>query len=640
MSVEKMKYVTLTGDAARLDEVLKVCVDSGCFQPESAGERFASLKQTAKAPADATARQLLERLQAIADAAGKQPKTVAFDPAMTDEDCARQIDEMEKAVGDLRRQLDTLNNEIEYCRACATQLEHFAGMDVPLRDLFDCEFVDIRFGRLPVTSYDAAMQYAQRDNNVLFIPFSTDDVYCWGMYITPKDAADRVDMTFAVLFFERLHVPDAVSTPAEAIDQLKEQLLPDEQQAEELRAQLAGYWDRQDGLCDKMYSYLQRAVRLAELRKYAALRAGHFILIGWVPARDLPGFDDRIKTLAEVDMTVADSDQVEALSPPVRLKNRLFARPFEFYTKMFGMPTYGEIDPTAFVAITYTLLYGIMFADLGQGLVLALVGYFYMYKHRGMELGRLLLPCGLSGAFFGLIFGSVFGYEHWLDPLYRAVGLQEKPFEVMASQNIMTVLFGAVAIGVVLMLVALLVNVYSCFKQHRVGAALFSENGITGFVLYASVVALVLNMVLGLSLPTAPLVYGGVLLPIVLLWLKEPLEKLADGRKDWQPESWGGYLTQGFFELFEALLSYVTNTVSFLRVGAFALVHASMMMVFLSLAEMAGGVFGVILAVFGNVFVLALEGLLVGVQSLRLEFYEMFNRFFEGAGREFRPLQY
>ena len=101
-------------------------------------------------------------------------------------------------------------------------------------------------------------------------------------------------------------------------------------------------------------------------------------------------------------------------------------------------------------------------------------------------------------------------------------------------------------------------------------------------------------------------------------------------------------MTQGFFELFEAILSYVTNTVSFLRVGAFVLVHAGMMSVFFSLANMFGeySVGFWIVVVFGNIFVLVLEGLLVGVQSLRLEFYEMFNRFFEGSGHEFKPIKY
>ncbi|MBR3844170.1 MAG: ATPase, partial [Clostridia bacterium] len=413
---------------------------------------------------------------------------------------------------------------------------------------------------------------------------------------------------------------------------------PDRERMETIRATLSTYWENQDRLYDRVYTFLKKQSRLCDIRKYAALNGHRFILIGWVPKSEVAAFEKAFEQLSDVEVSHDQEEIPETLSPPVRLKNSFFARPFEFYTKMFGMPSSGEIDPTPFVAITYTLLYGIMFADLGQGLLLAIIGYFFMYKMKGMELGRLLVPCGISGALFGLVFGSVFGYEHLLDPMYHALGFHEKPIEIMDSENILTILFGAVGIGVLLMVIALIISIYSNFKRKNIGKACFSENGIVGLVFYVSAIVLVLNMVLGLSLPTLPLVLGGIILPLILLWVKEPLEKLANREKDWQPEGWGGAITQGFFELFEGVLSYVTNTVSFLRVGAFVLVHAGMMMVFMSLAEMAGSA-GIILVIFGNIFVLALEGLLVGVQSLRLEFYEMFNRFFEGAGREFSPLQ-
>ncbi len=637
MSVEKMTLVTLTGHTESLNDALRLCLTGGNFQPETASDHLASLKHYARLNEENPYQQLADRLAAARSAAGEEAPPAPYAGDFTLEECRAAIDGLEHALADKRSELDTLQQEVAYCRACMIQLEHFQTMDVPLQDLFDCAFTAVRFGRLPVTSRAAVDRYCEKNGNVLFVPFSTDEQFCWGMYLAPKEAIDEVDVTFAVLFFERLHVPDAVATPADAMRQLTQQLEPDEQRVAELQRELAEALSPADRLYDRMYAFLLRQAQLCDMRKYAAVYDDHFILVGWVPAAALKGLSEQIAALPDVELTETDSDHVKNMSPPIRLKNRLFAKPFEFYTKMFGMPTYGELDPTAFVAITYTLLYGIMFADIGQGLVLALVGYVFMYKMKGMALGRLLLPCGLSGAFFGLVFGSVFGYEHALDPLYHALGFAEKPIEIMSSSNIMTILLVAVGIGVVLMLCALGLNIYSCLRQKKWGAAFFGENGVTGFVLYLSAIVLVLGMVTGTPLPTGLLAGLGIGLPAVILWLKEPLQNLADGKKDWQPEGWGSYLTQGFFELFEALLSYVTNTVSFLRVGAFVLVHASMMMVFMTLADMAGPA-GVIIAVFGNVFVLALEGLLVGVQSLRLEFYEMFNRFFEGAGREFEPL--
>ena len=126
--------------------------------------------------------------------------------------------------------------------------------------------------------------------------------------------------------------------------------------------------------------------------------------------------------------------------------------------------------------------------------------------------------------------------------------------------------------------------------------------------------------------------------PLLLMFFQEILSEILEGRKDWQPASWGEFITQNFFEVFEYLLSYMSNTMSFLRVGAFVLVHAGMMMVVFTLAEMSSGIGYVLILILGNIFVMALEALLAGIQVLRLEFYEMFSRFFDGNGRPFHPV--
>ena len=185
----------------------------------------------------------------------------------------------------------------------------------------------------------------------------------------------------------------------------------------------------------------------------------------------------------------------------------------------------------------------------------------------------------------------------------------------------------------------LLINIYSCFKRKRYGAALFGSNGICGLVFYASLVIGGVGMLLLHWSMNIFYVLGLLALPLLLILLKEPLGGLIERDPDWKPESWGGYLVQNIFELiFETVLSYLTNTLSFLRVGAFVLVHAGMMMMVFILAEMVGGVGYVIILMIGNIFVMGIEGLLVGIQTLRLEFYEMFSRFFEGGGRPFQPV--
>ncbi len=122
---------------------------------------------------------------------------------------------------------------------------------------------------------------------------------------------------------------------------------------------------------------------------------------------------------------------------------------------------YNEIDPTAFVAITFTLLFGIMFGDLGQGILVAVIGWA-MWHFKQMPIGRILLPCGISSAVFGLVYGSVFGFEHVLDPMYKALfGLEEKPIEVMNSAMATNIILFAVVIGLTLIMLAMMLNIYS-----------------------------------------------------------------------------------------------------------------------------------------------------------------------------------
>ena len=225
--------------------------------------------------------------------------------------------------------------------------------------------------------------------------------------------------------------------------------------------------------------------------------------------------------------------------------------------------------------------------------------------------------------------------------MYKALfGLDEKPINVMQSDSIIMILLSAVGIGITLVIVAMCLNVYSSVKQGDIGKALFGSSGVAGIIFYGSIIFGVIGqLLLGLQVFTLPYILGLIVLPYLLIFFGEPLGLLITGKPDWQPESWGGYIMEHLIESIEFLLEYVTNTVSFLRVGAFVLVHAGMMMVVFVLAETAGPVAYWPVVVFGNVFVMVLEALLVAIQVLRLEYYEMFSRFYSGEGRPYEPVR-
>ena len=357
--------------------------------------------------------------------------------------------------------------------------------------------------------------------------------------------------------------------------------------------------------------------------------------VGWIPASDEKKFRERIEKYPEFVVEIETPSKDSKVMPPTKLKNFFAVRPFSFFVEMYGLPSYYDIDITAFVAITYTLLFGIMFGDLGQGLVLALGGLIF-WKKTGSSLGKILVPCGMSSMFFGFIFGSVFGFEHALDPVYKMLGMNGKPLEVMDSIN--TVLLFAIGIGVVLVIIAMVINVVTMIKKRRFGSALFTENGVTGIIVYIGGANLIYAFMAKEGVFPTKISAVMLLVGIVILFMKELLVPLLDEGKFKKPESMMDFFLQNLFECIEYVLSYFSNTLSFLRVGAFVIVHASMMMVVFTLAGDTSSVKGIIVVILGNILIIALEGLLSGIQGLRLELYEMFSRFFEGDGKPFHAV--
>ena len=240
---------------------------------------------------------------------------------------------------------------------------------------------------------------------------------------------------------------------------------------------------------------------------------------------------------------------------------------------------------------------------------------------------------------FGFLFGSVFGYEELLNPVHQSLfGVREKLFDVMAQSSTMLLLIGAVAIGAVLILTTQCMNIVNRFKHHQLGDAIFSQNGIAGLVFYGGIVfAIVATMLLGWNVLNP--VYLGIfiVLPVISFVMKEPLSNAVEHKTVKPEEGWGGYIAQSIFELIDVLLTFVTNSMSYLRVGGFVLSHAGMMLVVMTLVEMTGKA-GVAVLIFGNIFVMVLEGLIVGIQTLRLEYYEMFSRYYDAGGVQFNAL--
>lgn len=678
MSIEKMKLVSFTGKTNRLDKIISKCLLSGNFHIEQASEHIgfseivAMIKGSdadiqindilAYSSADgkfnsAQAVQYMTSVLGYNTSAGENPyssvlqsvkelatefgynveedsdNTTEFD---IDEDLNEYVESVGERVKELNEERKELLEQLSECENGIRQFEHFIGFDIPLEEVKQSEFVLTRFGHMPVESVKK-LQYAYSDNPyILFVPCKTDKNETWGAYVAPKNRIAEIDKIFAALHFERLWIPEAVGSTQEIVDNLKHNISVISESINECEKKINELFECEKDKLKSIYTEYSAKNIVFEMKRYAFIVGGSFYCVGWVPAKNVKSIVSKLESFKGTEVQVFSPEDVPEFEPPVKLKNPKIFSPYEYFVNMYGLPKYHDMDITFFVALVYTFVFGVMFGDVGQGFLLA-VGGFLAWKFKKLDLGKILVPCGISSMLGGFVFGSVFGFEEALNPLYKLIGLKAKPVEVMESVN--GVLVFAIFTGVFLVFSAMLLHVIISLKRKEIGEAIFSQNGIAGMVFYIAGVCAIYSFMGGKQFIPNTVLIPMFAFSVVLLFFKEILIKLVSGEKNIKPESAADFILQNFFECILYVLEYFSNTLSFLRVGAFVIVHASMMMVVFTLAGDPHSVKGIIVIILGNIVVIALEGLLTGIQGLRLVFYEMFSRFHEGGGRPFTALR-
>lgn len=641
VAVSSVKVASIIGVLPALDEVIKVCGKSGIFHPDDALSFYSKNNNFVPLSEGNPYSEPLRKLKDMVKRAGMKLQLVDIaDFEVSLKEVNDYVNYINYKMGLLLEKKQDILNRITKHQKAQENIGHFIGLDLNLAEIFACKYIKVRFGKLPKESFEK-LNASGEDPYMLFFPCTVDEKACWGVYFAPLENIAEVDRKFAGLYFERLWLNQINGTPETELEIIKGLVADTNAELESINRKIESFWKTQKDQCLRFYTKLEEMNTYFTIKNYVSKYNESFILVGWIPQEEEDNFAHQLSDVYGIEFSIERADNEEKHSPPVKLKNNRFSRPFESFVEMYGLPSYNEIDPTVIVSVLYTLLFGIMFGDFGQGIVLSVAGAV-MWRLKKMMLGRILIRCGFAASVFGLIYGAVFGLEHVLDPMYKALfNLDEKPVDVLEPKTVMTIIVLAVILGAGIIILSMILNIYSSLRRRNYENALFGQNGVAGLIFYGSLVAAGGTMALGVNVVSLPYVLGLMVLPVVLIFFKEPLGKLLSRAPDWKPKKWGEYMVQNGFELFEIMLSYITNTMSFLRVGAYVLVHAGMMMVVFTIAQiMPGGVVGyTLMAVFGNVFVIALEGLLVGIQVLRLNFYELFSRFFEGQGRPFAPIR-
>ena len=622
MAIEKMKFLSMTGKEENLDFIIANDLLGAGFQPENALKVLEQGWKLTYFSYDSTIKEYLKKAETLLTELNITYKEKNTQLTQSFEDIKKFIDDYELKISTIHKDIENKQKEIEELSNSITPITHLQNFPIELEKIYNLKYMNFRFGFL-TTEYYEQLSTDIDDIDAIVMEIEKTDKGVWIIYFTPDALSEEVDSYFKVMKFKRVWLPeDFKGKPSDVISEVKkyiqESLTYVENQKNKLE-QLKGT----SGI-DIINAFLQLKVleKINRVKKYMAHDdKGSFYIVGWIPNQNLKSLLSKLKE-HNVAYTIKSHDEV-ASTPPTKLKNNKLIKPFESIVKMYGTPNYTEMDPTWFVAITAFLMFGFMFGDVGQGLVIAIIGLILMKKKS--SLGPVLTAGGISAIIFGFIYGSIFGKEGIIK------GIVSSPME-----NIQNMLIFGIASGAVLIIIAMIFNIKNGLKNKDLARALFDKNGLAGLIFYSiiliSIVSLLLNgqMILGLTLSLILII-----LPLICILFKDNLEKIITKQKSTEKAS----IVEKIFELIEMLLSMASNTISFVRLAAFAINHVGLCMAVYILSTMVGGAGSLIVAIIGNIIVIVLEGLIVAIQVLRLEYYELFSRFYAGDGKEYIPIE-
>lgn len=641
--ITKMSMVNITGPRDDIDRMSDQYLSHYDIHLENTLKELSDIRTLKAYTSPDPYKPLSQRIDDLLQLSPTEQNAAAIEPRSLDFDyIKRLVEQVEHDVKTEQEKLQEVNQEITQLTTDFNKYEPFEKIDYPLDDILIMKKVKFRFGRFTLLNYHKYKKYIENMVPAIFIPSKKVDGYVYGAYFTSAQDRQRVDALFFSLNWKRLYLPEEKGTFVEILSRFSEKMEELKKEQKQLETTL------RQAVQPISKELLEAKARLAQLskafgvRRYAAITRNEFakketryLLIGWMAETDAAQLVDQMKDDPNVTIYLEDYNDGNNIEPPTKLKNNFFTKPFRMITKMYGTPNYEEFDPTPLVALTYSLMFGAMFGDVGHGLLLMILGILGYIK-KNLSGAKMFVPVGISSMIFGFLYGSIFGLEDVLPAIWL------KPSEAMTSVpffgTLNSIFIVSVCFGMFLILLTMTMNVYMRLKEGEKLEAIFDRNGVMGLIFYGLLVITLVLYMTGHAIPAFSLVLLVMLIALACIGFKEKIIHLITKSKEKSSDGIVIQLITVFFEAFETLLSFISNTISFVRVGAFAISHGVMMGIVLMFAHLEGGHPNWLVFILGNLFVTGFEGLVVFIQVLRLEFYELFSHFFKGDGIEFKSI--
>jgi V/A-type H+-transporting ATPase subunit I len=667
---------TTAGSAGTSPGANSVRVANNATSANTGSSGSSSVSKANKIPGNAEFNRisdLMEKLRSSCEFLGIElPAEPLHDSVLPGEAEEALLERLCLAINTLKEKEIAVRQEKQSVEEAYGEAKAFSNLNAPFADLEQLSFVTLRVGRLD-PKVQVELKRALGDRAVI-IPLG-------GGASSGGEGSDRflaassrkgrfaLDTELKRCSFKTIAIPkDYQGVPSELLEGLEGRLKTAEKELEEIENEKIQMKEESQATLQKLGSNLLMAMTAEDMKARLVSTSSVYLLSGWIPedmitqtAADLAKSTHgrtaiRIYVPDEIPEVKDGSEKV-----PVSMKHSKFFKGFESVVFSYGAPLYGTIDPTPIVAIFFTILFGIMFGDAGQGAVLLLLGLLTGNIRRFAKIkgySTPLISVGIASIVMGLITGEIFTREDLLIAPTRAITqvLTGQPMDRLltimplaehgGSVIKLFYFFGfTIGMGVILNSLGLLINIYNKCALKKYEAAFFSKTGLAGLLLFWYAIALALRCIF-FNGRFEYFDVAGILFPIVCIFFGPLIWRFITRKRPLLHEGLMNFIMEGFVEIIETVCGYISNTVSFLRVGAFALSHGVLSYIVFRFTEelAAGGPVGSIPAmlvfVAGNLVIIVLEGMIVAIQVVRLQYYEFFSKFFTETGVEFSPFRF
>ncbi len=621
----------------------------GLLEPERLGDRIDRCRRLSE--------RVEELLAALDIPAGRArgPEPESLPPV---EHIQALVDTLSSAVERDRSALQSAREALRDTEETLEELAPLKDAGGSLRPLMDSDLVEARAGT--VARGELGPLRAAMPQGALIVPLEGARAGGERAFVLAVGARRRrfaMETALAEHGFEQKELPPLSGrTPAEVYREVLARRQELEGRVAALRRELRARGRPHAPQLQQAGAALDMHRKILSAQQQFATTWATAVISGWVPTKKVDELRAAVEKVtggqAVIEVERPDREDLEAGRVPSYVVNRPFLAPFERLVNGYGVASYTELEPTALFAATFLLMVGLIFGDLGHGLLLLGIGLALKRKARGgllRDLGHVVAVAGGASALFGTFFqGSFFGKSLSELGFPLTLGLEPLTFEAGASaatHAVIRYIALSLALGAVLISLGSILNVLNCLRRGDLEEGLLGRFGGAGLVSYWGAMAVGLKLALVGRGPTDAYLAGGlVVAPLALVALREPLYNLLGrGRVAWEEGALMG-LMGGLIEALETVITYAANTFSFLRVAAFALSHCALSYTIFVLLDVVddlpgGAAWAAIVFVAGTAFVIGMEGLIVGIQVVRLEYYEFFTKFFRGEGVRYEPFR-